>query len=339
MASIFSPVDHAAETGRRLTLAEVPPARPVPDLAEDARRGLLRPPRRLSPKYFYDDAGSRLFDAICDTPEYYPTRIEAALLRQHAGAIVRATAADHLIELGSGSARKTRYLLDACGAADMNPTYWPFDVCEEMLIASGRELVQDYPWLRVNALAGDYNGGLDHLTLPPATGKRLVLFLGGTIGNFNDDEARRLLRDIAGILGDDSYLLVGADRVKDPAILEAAYNDAQGLTAAFNRNVLHVLNRELDANFPAEDYRHRALFDREHERIEMRLQAPYAHSVELRHLDAEIDLAEGEEILTEISRKFTPESLQTMLTEAGLQIAEHYEAPNAAYSLVLAHHA
>lgn len=319
----------------RLAYVTVPSARPLPGLAGDARLGLLQPPRWLPPKYFYDDAGSRLFDAICDTPEYYPTRTEAALLKQYAGTIMQRTAADHLIELGSGSARKTRYLLDACDAADRTPVYWPFDVCEEMLAASGRELVRDYPWLHVNALAGDYSGGLDHLTLP-AAGKRLVLFLGGTIGNFDEDEACRLLRDVANILGDDGYLLLGADRVKDPAILEAAYNDAQGLTAAFNRNVLHVLNRELDANFPAEDYRHRALFDREHERIEMRLQAPYAHSVELRHLDAEIDIAEGEEILTEISRKFTPESLCAMLNEAGLEIAEHYEAPGGAYSLVLA---
>lgn len=325
-----------ANAACRLTYAMVPPARPLPGLAGDARLGLLQPPRWLPPKYFYDDTGSRLFDAICDTPEYYPTRVESALLRQHADAIMRTADADHLIELGSGSARKTRYLLDACDAAGMMSTYWPFDVCEEMLTTSGQELVRDYPWLYVNALEGDYSGGLDHLSLPP-TGKRLVIFLGGTIGNFDDDEACRLLQDIAGILGDDGYLLLGVDRVKDPTILEAAYDDAQGLTAAFNRNVLHVLNRELEADFPVEEYQHRALFDRENERIEMRLQAQYAHSVELRRLDTEIEVADGEEILTEISRKFTPESLEAMLASASLKIAEHYEAPGGTYSLVLAH--
>lgn len=328
-------MDNPVETGRRLTCTEVSPARPVPSLAEDARRGLLRPPRRLPPKYFYDDAGSRLFEAICETPEYYPTRTEAALLREHAARIVRIAAADHLLELGSGSARKTRHLLDACGAAGARPTYWPFDVCGDMLAASGCELVRDYPWLRVNALAGDYNGGLAHLPLP-ARGRRLVLFLGGTIGNFEPEAAEAMLREIAAVLRPGDHLLLGADRVKAPAVLEAAYDDARGLTAAFNRNVLHVLNRELEADFPVADYRHRALFDRGRERIEMRLRAQRAHSVRLRRLDAEIGIAAGEEILTEISRKFTPDSLRGMLAGAGLAVVEHFQAPGGAYSLVLA---
>lgn len=326
---------HLAEDDRRLTCAEVAPGRPVPSLAEDARRGLLRPPRRLPPKYFYDDTGSRLFEAICDTPEYYPTRTEAALLREHAGRIMRSTAADHLLELGSGSARKTRHLLDARDAAGTRPTYWPFDVCEDMLVASGLDLVRDYRWLRVNALVGDYNGGLAHLPLP-AAGRRLVIFLGGTIGNFEPEGARSILREITAVLRAGDHLLLGVDRVKDAALLEAAYDDARGLTAAFNRNVLRVLNRELQADFPVAEYRHRARFDREREWIEMRLRAEHAHTVHLRRLDTEIGIAAGEEILTEISRKFTPDSLREMLAGAGLTVAEHFEAPGGAYSLVLA---
>ncbi|MES1943324.1 hypothetical protein PC39_04357 [Salinisphaera sp. PC39] len=328
-------MDQAIEIEERLTCTPVAPERPLPTLADDVRRGLLAPPRWLPPKYFYDDAGSRLFDALCDTPEYYPTRTEDALLRAHAGDIVGRVAPAHLLELGSGTARKTRHLLDACEGRGVRPVYWPLDVCAEMLDDSGRELVSEYPWLRVNALVGDYNGGLGRLPLP-AEGRRLVAFLGGTIGNFAPDEAVAALCEIGTLLRPGDRLLLGADRVKDPAVLEAAYDDAQGLTAAFNRNVLNVLNRELDADFPVADYRHRARFDRDLARIEMRLCATRDHTVRLGRLDAEIAIAAGEEILTEISRKFTPESLAAMLAEAGLTIDEHYEAPGGAYSLVLA---
>lgn len=331
-------MDNPIDTDRRLTYTVVPPERPIPSLADDARQGLLRPPRRLPPKYFYDDAGSRLFDAICDTPEYYPTRTEAALLQEHAGRIMDIARADHLLELGSGSARKTRHLLDACHADGSRPIYWPFDVCGEMLISSGQELVQDYPWLRVNALGGDYTGGLARLPLPPG-GRRLVAFLGGTVGNFEPDDARTMLTEVAGLLREGDHLLLGADRVKDPSVLEAAYDDSRGYTAAFNRNVLHVLNRELQADFPVGDYRHRALFDRGRERVEMRLRAERGHTVSLRRLETSIAIEAGEEILTEISRKFTPGSLEGMLAGAGLAIAEHFEAPGGAYSLVLARRA
>lgn len=314
---------------------EVPPTRHVPTLAEDARAGLLAPPRSLPPKYFYDDRGSRLFERLCATPEYYPSRTEAALLAEHADAIMATAAPDHFLELGSGSSRKTRYLLDAWPDNGTAPVYWPFDVAERFLLESGAEVGADYPWLTVHALIGDYHGGLAGVPLP-AEGRRLSAFLGGTIGNFEPAEAEAILGEIAGLLRPGDHLLLGADRVKDPAVLEAAYDDAAGETAAFNHNLLHVLNRELDADFPPDAYRHRAVFEPQTSRVEMRLVAERAHMVCLQALNREIGIAAGEEIRTEISRKFTRASLGALLSAAGLREAAHFEADDGWYSLVLA---
>lgn len=313
----------------------VPAAVPLPTLLDDARAGLLTPPRSLPPKYFYDQRGSELFEDICATPEYYPSRTEEALLAEHAGALMATAAPRHFLELGSGSSRKTRHLLAAWPARGGERIYWPFDVSESFLVASGEALVADYPWLTVRALAGDYTGGLANLPLP-AEGRRLVAFLGGTIGNFAPADAEAILTEIVGLLGPEDHLLLGADRVKDADVLEAAYDDAEGVTAAFNRNLLNVLNRELDADFPVEAYRHRSVFNRAEAQVEMRLVAERGHRVRLGRLDAEIELDDGEEILTEISRKFTRESLAGLLAAAGLREVEHFEAPGGAYSLVLA---
>lgn len=313
----------------------VPPARPVADLAEDARRGLLRRPRSLPPKYFYDERGSRLFDAICATPEYYPTRAEDALLARHAAAIIARARPGHILELGSGTSRKTRHLLAACEGGATAPTYWPFDVCEEMLLAAGAELARRYDWLTVRPLLGDYCAGLTHLPLP--AGRRLFVFLGGTIGNFEPAQAAALLGELRALMGPGDFLLLGADRVKDPAVLHAAYNDAGGVTAEFNRNLLHVLNRELDADFAVDAYRHEALYREDLRRIEMYLVSTRAQTVRLRALDACIGLAEGERILTEISCKFTPDALAALLAAAGLALDAHYAPPDGAFSLVLAH--
>lgn len=323
------------ESAARLTSAAVAPARPVSSLAGDVRAGLLTRPRTLPPKYFYDDRGSRLFEEICATPEYYPSRTEAALLAAHGREIIERSRCNQLLELGSGSSRKTRHLLDACDALGHVCSYWPFDVSAQMMLDAGAALVADYPWLDVHALIGDYTGGLAHLPLPD-DGRRLIAFLGGTLGNFEPEPARRMLEQIAALLGDDDRLLLGVDRVKDSATLEAAYDDEAGITAQFNRNVLRVLNRELDADFPVDDYRHRAVFDREHSRIEMRLVAGQAHQVTFPSLDAVIDMHAGEEIVTEFSYKFTPDSLAAMLNDAGLAIDRHFEADAGAYSLVLA---
>lgn len=316
--------------------SRVNPARPLSTLADDVRSGLLTRPRQLPPKYFYDDHGSRLFEAICDTPEYYPTRAEAALLAAHAGDIIERTAPAHLLELGSGSSRKTRHLLDACDAAGVHCHYWPFDVSARMMLDAGADLMASYDWLNVHALIGDYTGGLAHVPLPEDGGARLIVFLGGTLGNFGPAEAVSMLREIHALMDAGDHLLIGLDRVKDCARLEAAYDDAQGLTAAFNRNVLTVLNRELEADFPVDAYEHRALFDARAAQVEMRLVCRSAHRVRLGTLGTAFDMSAGEEILTEISRKFTPFTIASLLADAGLRMDQHFEAENGDYSLVVA---
>lgn len=324
-----------SEQTDRLASSVVTPDRAVATLTDDVRAGLLSRPRWLPAKYFYDDHGSELFEAICATPEYYPSRAEEALLAAHAGSIVEAASPDHMLELGSGSSRKTRHLLAACDRLGRHPVYWPFDVSAQMMLDAGADLVGRYPWLSVHALIGDYTGGLGRLPLPHS-GRRLIVFLGGTLGNFEPAAAIAMLREIAALMRADDRLLLGLDRVKDRGRLEAAYDDAEGVTAAFNRNVLTVLNRELDADFPVADYRHRAVFDTEHERIEMRLAAGHDHSVRLGALDTVIDMAAGEEIVTEFSHKFTPASIERLLAAAGLAATAHHEAEGGDYSLVLA---
>jgi len=327
----------------RLKRTDVKPTRPLASLADDARHGLMVPPRSLPPKYFYDDKGSQLFEKICDTPEYYPTRTEAALLDAHAGDIVARVQPAHMLELGSGSSRKTRSLIRALDAQAQQPVYWPFDVSAQMMLDAGQSLIDDYPWLQVHALVGDYTGGLDNLPLPDDGERRLIVFLGGTLGNFEPQQATAILAEITALMGPDDALLLGLDRVKNAQRLEQAYDDAAGWTAAFNRNVLDVLNRELGANFPVQAYRHLACFDADLERIEMRLVAEHAHTVQLAALDTDIQIAEGEHLLTEISRKFTRDSISQLLASAGLVEWAHFEADSpdgqpdtADYSLVLA---
>jgi len=326
----------AGVSQQRLQVRRIAPTREVPGLAEDVRRGLLTPPRWLPPKYFYDERGAELFEAICATPEYYPSRTEEALLQAQAGRIVAAAEAGHLVELGSGSARKTRHLLDACAARGRACMYWPFDVSADMLVASSRALVREYPWLRVQALVGDYQAGLDNLELPRDGAPRLFASLGGTIGNFEEHEANAFLRELRSIMGPGDRLLLGADRVKDRAVLEAAYNDSQGITASFNKNVLHVLNRGLAGDFDPDCFEHKAVYNGESSRIEMYLQARRSHTVTLHALHRSLALEAGESICTEISRKFSEQALHRLLAAGGFTIRQHYAAPGDYYSLVLA---
>lgn len=318
---------------QRLTSRRIAPIRPVPDILEDASAGLLQAPRSLPPKYFYDDRGSRLFDAICETPEYYPTRTEEGLLARHAGDIIALAKPRHIVEFGSGTARKTRQLFDACQRRQ-STSYWPFDVCESMLLESGQQLVEDYDWLTVNALVGDYLGGLLHL--PRLDGRCLYLFLGGTIGNFTETQAGEFLRDVRAVMKPEDFLLLGADRVKEADVLHAAYNDDAGITAEFNLNLLRVLNRELDAGFRLDGFRHEALFNPAAAQIEMYLVSNCGQSVRLGALDRTLELAQGERILTEISRKFTAPGLEAMLRRAGFDVCRHFEPGNGYFSLLLA---
>jgi len=275
-----------------------------------------------------------LFDQICDCPEYYLTRAEDALLAKYSHQIIKLTRPRRIIEFGSGSARKTRRLFDACSDISCHPVYMPFDVCWEMLSDSGRDLMDEYAWLEIDALVGDYVGGLG--AVPRISDSRLFVFLGSTIGNFSPAEAVRFLRETRQIMKPGDCLLLGADRVKSPSLLHAAYNDAGGLTKEFNLNVLHVINRELQADFNPATFTHYAFFNPNESRVEMHLIATCDQMVTLQSLDESICFLEGDDILTEISCKYTRAGLEELLEVAGLGIVRHYEADKSFYSLVVA---
>jgi L-histidine N-alpha-methyltransferase len=302
-------------------------------LADDVLDGLTRPFKELPPKHFYDARGAELFDQICELPEYYPTRAERAILEEGAEELAELTGAVELVELGSGTAAKTRVLLDALDAAGTLRRYIPVDVTESMVRDCAEELTSEYPGLQVHGVIGDFERHLEEV--PTAVGPRIVAFLGGTIGNFPPGSRRRFLRKIARLLGPDDHLLMGIDLVKDPRVLEAAYDDAQGVTAEFNLNVLRVLNRELQADFDPDDFEHVALFDHEHEWIEMRLRARREHTTVVRGLDLPVHFDAGEELRTEISAKFTPERLQGDLSAAGLELVRWLTDPDELFALTL----
>jgi L-histidine Nalpha-methyltransferase len=302
-------------------------------LADDVLDGLTRPFKELPPKHFYDARGAELFDRICDLPEYYPTRTERAILKDTAAELAALTKAAELVELGSGTASKTRVLLDALSAAGTLVRYIPVDVTERMVRDCAEQLTDEYPGLQVHGVIGDFERHLG--SVPQAVGPRIVAFLGGTIGNFPPDARRRVLRDIVGMLGPADHLLMGTDLVKDPDVLEAAYDDAQGVTAEFNRNVLRVLNRELQAGFDPDDFDHVAVFDPEHEWIEMRLRARREHTTLVRALDLPVHFHAGEEMRTEISAKFTPERLEGDLSAAGLELVRWFTDPDELFALTL----
>jgi L-histidine N-alpha-methyltransferase len=304
-------------------------------LANDVLDGLTRPFKELPPKHFYDARGSELFEQICELPEYYPTRTEVQILNAHADEIVAATGAGELVELGSGAADKARILLDAMARAGTLRRYVPLDVTERVVADSARQLVEDYDGLEVHGVIGDFERHLDHL--PDSDGApRIVALLGGTIGNFPPGTRRTLLRKMSSLLGPEDHVLLGTDLVKDPAVIEAAYDDPEGVTAEFNRNVLHVINRELGANFVAEHFEHVAFFDQKHEWVEMRLRALEACSVEIDELGMSVEFQAGEELRTEISAKFTPERLEADYRAAGLALEHWYSDDDQLFALSLA---
>ncbi len=306
-------------------------------LADDVLDGLTRPLKELPPKHFYDARGSELFDAICELPEYYQTRTERLILERSAEDIVERSGAVELVELGSGSASKTRVLLDAMAAAGGLERYVPVDVSATTVHAAAETLVQEYPGMSVHGVVGDFERHLTHL--PKPVGPRLVAFLGGTLGNFPPGSRRRFLRGLRNVLGSDGFLLLGTDLVKDPRVIEAAYDDSAGVTAQFNLNVLHVLNRELDANFDVDAFEHVAFFDRRREWVEMRLRATDSQHVHIGELDLDIDFAAREELRTEISAKFTPERLDGDLSAAGLELGALYTDPDDLFAVSLSRRA
>jgi L-histidine N-alpha-methyltransferase len=304
-------------------------------LANDVLDGLTRPFKEIPAKHFYDARGSDLFEQICELPEYYPTRAERAILLARADGIIRRTVAGELVELGSGSAEKARILLAAMSRAGTLRRYVPLDVSESALEAASQELLDEFDELAVHGVIGDFERHLGHV--PEADGApRIVALLGGTIGNFLPGTRRRLLREIGRLLGPRDRLLLGTDLVKDPAVIEAAYDDSAGVTAEFNRNVLHVINRELDADFSPEAFEHVAFFDRKHEWIEMRLRSKRPCSVLVGDLGLRVDFAAGEELRTEISAKFTRARVEEDFHAAGLELDAWYTDPDELFALSLA---
>ena len=289
-------------------------------LAYDVLDGLTRPFKEIPPKHFYDTRGSELFEQICGLPEYYPTRTERRILLARADEIVRATGAGELVELGSGSAEKARILLAAMSRAGTLRRYVPLDVSESALEAAALQLVDEFEELSVHGVIGDFERHLDRVPRPAPGTRRIVALLGGTIGNFLPGTRRRLLREIGKLLGPADRLLLGTDLVKDPAVLEAAYDDPQGITAEFNRNVLRVINRELGADFAPEAFEHIAFYNRTHEWIEMRLRARRPCSVLVAGLGLRVEFAAGEELRTEISAKFTRSRVEADFRAAGLAL-------------------
>ncbi|MEV0245019.1 L-histidine N(alpha)-methyltransferase [Nocardia sp. NPDC050712] len=302
-------------------------------LRGDARRGLTSNPKSLPPKWFYDARGSELFEHITELPEYYPTRTERALLERVVGEIARAAQAEVLVELGAGSAAKTRLLLTALSAEGPLKTYVPQDVSTSALQAAAAEVAAEFPGLAVHGVVSDFTDTLHNL---PGGGRRMIAFLGGTIGNLVPAERAEFLRGIHDVLEPGEHLLLGAGLVIEPEVLVPAYDDAAGVTAEFNRNVLYVLNNRLGANFEPEKFTHVALWDSEQEWIEMRLAATEDMTVTVRDLDLTVEFARGEQLRTEISAKFTPFGLQKELGAAGFATDHVWTDPQARFALVLA---
>jgi L-histidine N-alpha-methyltransferase len=305
-------------------------------LSDDVLDGLTRPFKELPPKHLYDDRGSELFDRITELPEYYPTRAERAILTTRAEEIVAATGAEELVELGSGSAQKSRVLLTAMEHAGTVRRYLPFDVAEQVVRDCIDALAEAYPALELHGIVGDFERDLGEIPPPRPGQPRLLAFLGGTIGNFLPGARRRFLRELRDLLGPGDHLLLGTDLVKDVDALEAAYDDAQGVTAEFNRNVLAVINRELGADFDLDNFEHVAFFDPEHEWIEMRLRARRAAAVHIPALGLDVTFERGEELRTEISTKFTRERLEADYAAAGLELARWMTDEDGLYALSLA---
>jgi L-histidine Nalpha-methyltransferase len=301
-------------------------------MVADVRQGLIRSPKQLSPKYFYDERGSELFEEITQLPEYYLTRAERSLLEQKIADIVGTVRPCSLVELGAGSATKTRIILDEMRANGCAECYVPVDVSKDFLEATAIQLRADYPDIQIVPVVSDIT---EPFALPPVAGPTLVAFLGSTIGNFPREQAVQLLSHIAGEMGPADRFLLGADMIKDPAIIHSAYNDSQGVTAAFNLNILERLNRELGADFPIAGFEHRAFYSSDQHRVEMHLIARAGHRVTIPGI-GEITFEKGESIRTELSYKYDRGILEDILTASGLTIEKWMPADDESFALALA---
>lgn len=301
-------------------------------LREDVRTGLTAMPKSVPPKWFYDDRGSELFDAITRLPEYYPTETERSILRAYAPEIAAASAADTLVELGSGTSDKTRTLLDAMVRQGRLERFVPFEVNESTLRAATEAIIQDYPDVHVHGVVGDFER---HLGALPRGGRRMIAFLGSTIGNFAPPGRKQFLSELAEVMAPGDSLLLGTDLVKDPGRLERAYNDLQGVTAEFNLNLLQVLNRELGADFDLDAFEHVAFFDPGAEWIEMHLRSTRAQTVRIAALDLDVPFTTGEMMRTETSAKFRRAGVTAELASAGLRLDRWFTDPAGDFAVSL----
>jgi L-histidine Nalpha-methyltransferase len=312
------------------------PGRYLAELRADVRAGLTAPDKTLPPKYFYDERGSMLFDEITRLPEYYLTRAETAILTERAAEIARLSACESLVELGSGTSAKTGLLLQAMRDAGTLREFVPFDVDPSVLADATAALSARYPGLRIAPFTGDFEHDLG--AIPPGR-KRMIVFIGSTIGNLDPPARAKLLDQISAALQPGDTFLLGTDLVKDTGRLLRAYDDAAGVTAEFNRNVLLVINRELHANFAVEEFQHVAVWDADSRWIEMRLRATSAQTVTVADLGLTVSFAAGEEMRTEISAKFTPDQVQAELAAAGLETERFWTDPDGDFGLTLARRA
>jgi L-histidine N-alpha-methyltransferase len=305
----------------------------VQAMTEDVLRGLAHTPKSLPPRYFYDEAGCALFERITRLPEYYLTRVEEELLRSLAPALMRELKPQDIVEIGSGSSIKIRHFLDALAEQNGAVRYVPMDVNAPVAERAARKLTQDYPNLWVHAIAGDFERHLG--CVPPAQGRRLVTFFGSTIGNLGPLSRREFLLQVRALMRPSDRFLLGLDLVKDRAVLEAAYNDCQGVTAEFNRNILRVINRQLGANFDPAAFAHRAFYQLSTRCIEMHLVSTRSQTVFLSDSKVAFDISSGESILTENSYKFTRRSSEQMLREAGMGLEAWFTDAQSRFALAL----
>lgn len=311
----------------------ISPERLLEDLRSDVRQGLTASPKWLSPKWFYDATGSELFERITELPEYYPTRTERALIEAHAHDIAERTDAAILVELGSGSSEKTRLLIEAGIKHGSLAKYVPQDVSPSALSGAIEQISHEFPALEVHGIVSDFTDTLQNL---PADGRRTIAFLGGTLGNLTPEERAGFLSDIANALIADEFLVLGVGLVVDPDVLIPAYDDAAGVTAEFNVNVLSVLNDRLGANFDRSQFEHVAVWDADNEWIEMRLRAKEAQHIAIADLALDIEFAKGEELRTEISAKFRQEGITAELADAGFGVDQFWTDPQERFALILA---
>ncbi len=319
------------EVSQRIRIETLTPLNREDDLSE-IRTGLMKTPREISSKFFYDSRGSALFERICELPEYYPTRTELALLERYAVQLTDLTSPDVLVELGSGSSVKTRVLLDAMEREGCLACYAPIELSESLLQGVVSDLALDYPGFRFHGVAGDFTRDSGYI---PDGDRRLVLFLGGTVGNFRPSQAVSVLSGVCDQLRPGEFLLLGTDLVKDINLIESAYNDSQGITAEFNLNILRVLNMLLDSDLDTSLFEHRAIYSQENNRIEMRLRSISQQKVCLKKINLDFELQEGEEIITEFSTKYNQSRLEKLLEASGFEMIDFLTAPENMFSLSL----